>query len=170
MARARLTVALLTLSTSLPALAQQGPNDPGLPHSLIIGSADIDSTGQFQSIDIPVYAVTDDSVALYNICMRWRAPLGGVSGTGITYFYPLTDWEVRFDSVAMGDSSIGAFGFYDMPGGGSPPPIFTGYARMWIMSYRFVISPDVPRQTGVLDTFPVGISQASRFNSSIPRF
>jgi hypothetical protein len=162
---------VLWLLSSGPALAQQDPNDPGLPDSIIVGSGEVDSSDQFQFVDIPVYAVTDDSVMTYQISMQWRAPLGGVLGTGIEYFFPLTMWDLTEDTILTTDSSIMTYGFWDMPGGEeNPPPLLTYYSELQIMSFRFSISPNAPRQLVVLDTFQVGVFRAAYFNGWVPRF
>jgi hypothetical protein len=148
------SVMLLVLLVALtsPALALQDPDDPGIQDSIIVGSAYVDTGGTFAII--PVYAVTDDSVAFYNMPIRWTAPQGGVYAAARThYFYPLNSWEGLFDSVVTSQDFIRQLGWYDIIIDSIiPPTLYTGGARQHIMSLRFIIDPLSPPQVIVIDT------------------
>jgi len=124
--------------------------DPGLPDSLIVASAHVDSGVTF--CFIPIYAVTDDSVAFYNLPLRYTAPAGGVyPGTGTQYFYPLTSWDERFDTVMTSQSYVRQIGFADVQGEDNPY-LHTGGQRLNAWTLRFIIAPNTRSQLVVLDT------------------
>ena len=145
-------VALLGLVVT-PCFAQQDPNDPGLPDSVIVGSAHVDSSGTFAYV--PIYAVTDDSVVYYNLPLGWSAPQGGVHAAAHTqYFYPLTSWAMTFDSVFLNQCYVRHVGWcWDLDSDSTEtPPLFTDGLRIQIMSVRFIIDPEYSPQLVVLDT------------------
>jgi hypothetical protein len=143
----RLTILLMafTLFTGI-AFAQ----DPGIQDSVIVGSVHVDSGETFAFI--PIWAVTDDSVACYNIPLAWHAPLGGVHGvSGTLYFPPLTNWDERYDTLMLNEGYFRIIGFSDL-GGPINPPLLTQGERTHILSLRFIIDPTTPSQLVVLDT------------------
>jgi len=137
-----------------PAMAQQDPNDPGLPDSIIVGSAEVDSSGTYTYINIPIDAVTDDSVIFYDVSLHWDAPRGGVGiGTGTLYFYPLTQWDEHYDTILNSDSCVESIGWAEtIPDSIPNPPLITDYVRWNIIIYRFIIAPNTPRQVVTLDS------------------
>jgi len=147
-----LIIVLMILTLSLGAFAQQDPDDPGIQDSIIVGSTYVDTGGTFAII--PIYAVTDDSVAFYNLPIRWSAPQGGVYAAAHTqYFYPLTSWDSVFDSVVISQDFIRQVGWHDIIIDSIiPPPLYTAGSRVNIMSLRFVIDPDSPPQLILIDT------------------
>jgi len=127
--------------------------DPGLPDSLIIGDAHVESLGTFAFI--PIWAVTDDSVNFYCIPLRWNAPLGGVQGArGTLYFPPLTSWDVTFDTLLLAEHYSRMLGFNDIIGDtlNPKPTLLTNGQRVHIMSVRFTIDPYAPSQLVRIDT------------------
>lgn len=140
-------VALLLMAS--PVLAQQDPNDPGLPDSIIIGSVHVDSGVTFTTI--PIYAVTDDSVGFYNLPLTWRASQNGVHGTtGTFYFPPVNIWEV-FDSVVTSENYFRMFGIYNLSEDSLVPPLLTNELRTHIITLRFAIAPGTPSQLVTID-------------------
>jgi hypothetical protein len=132
--------------------------DPGAPDSVIIGdvAANIGDT----LVEVPVYAVTDDSVAFFNLPLAFSAPDGGFS-LDMVYVVPdppvLVLWdEVYYDFI---DESVflRLFGFWDT-GGDDNPPLITGYERLHILNLVFRIEPDTPDQYVTIDSTidPVG--------------
>ena len=150
--KAVLIIALTLLLAGSNAFAQQDPSDPGIQDSIIVGTTYVDSGGTFAFV--PIYAVTDDSVAFYNLPIKWFAPEGYVYAAARThYFYPLTSWDNVFDSVVLSQNFIRQVGWYDLtPDTIVPPTLYTGGSRIHIMSLRFVIDPDSPPQVIRLDT------------------
>jgi len=132
--------------------------DPGAPDSIIIGdiAANIGDT----LVEVPIYAVTDDSIAYFNLPLASMAPGGGFS-IDMVYVVPdpphLVLWdEIYYDFIDEGDF-LRLFGFWDT-GGEDNPPLITGYERAHIMNLVFRIEPDTPDQYVMIDTAidPVG--------------
>lgn len=132
--------------------------DPGAPDSVIIGdvAANIGDT----LVEVSVYAVTDDSVAYFNLPLAITAPEGGFS---IDMVYPVPDppvlvlWdEVYYDFIDEG-GFLRLFGFWDT-GGEDNPTLITGCERLHIMNLVFRIEPDTPDQYVTIDSAidPVG--------------
>jgi hypothetical protein len=149
MKRAILTL-ILILGLAPLNFAVQDPRDPGIQDSLIVGETYIDSGTTFAFVR--VYTVTDDSVAYYNAPLGWNAPGGGVyPGSGTQYFYPLTSWDLRYDSVMINEGYVRQFGISDL-GDEDNPTLFTGGIRVNVWNLRFIVSPSAPPQMVVLDT------------------
>ena len=149
------------------ALAQQDPDDPGLPDSLIqeLSTDHIDSNGHYQVLFLDLMAVTDDSVWAFAISTHWSAPEQGVEIDPRIYFYnPLNQWDELFDTVLTSESCARTIGFADV-GGPPNPPLFTDYFRMHIIHYLVAISADVSPQMVVFDT-----CQTSFYNDWVPIF
>jgi hypothetical protein len=140
---------IIVLTFCWPVFSQP---DPDLPDSLIIASAQVDSSGECQFVGISISARVDEPVGGISVRIHWSAPGGGVSiGLGTQYFYPLTEWDSLSDSVDTSLSCVQTIGIADMPGGGENPPLLImDYQRHEIFSYRFVIAPNAPRQVVVL--------------------
>jgi hypothetical protein len=148
--KAILIAVVILLSSTLYAFAQQDPDDPGIQDSIIVGCAGLDSGGTF--LFIPIIIVTDDSVAAYTLPLTWIAPLGGVyAGRGTQYYYPLTSWDERYDTVMLGENYVRQVGWADL--GGDPNPVLlTNGVRVNTWTLRFVVDPHALRQLIVLDT------------------
>jgi hypothetical protein len=145
----RISICLfILLAFAVRVYAQQDPRDPGGPDSLIVGSVQVDS-GQ-TSCDVPVYAVTDDSVSFYNLPLRWFVPGGGVQvEEDNTYFWPLINWPDIFDSVLIEQGFIRQAGWASF----DPSVILnTGGERLHIWDIHLRIDPTAPSQQVVLDT------------------
>jgi len=127
--------------------------DPGVQDSIIVGSvAHVDSSGEYQFIELPVYAVTDDSVAFYNLPLSWRAPSGGVSiEQGTQYFPPISQWAERFDSVITNGSFVRQFGWVDLDSL-DRPLLMTDSSRVNVWTIRIVVAPNAPSQIVEIDT------------------
>jgi len=143
-----ITVALITS----PALAQQ---DPGIQDSVIfITSSDhFDSSGEYQYCFVEEWAVTDDSVAFYNIPLRWHAPRGGViCGTGTLWWPPYDCLDAHYDTVLVEESYVRQLYWASLDSPYYCPPLFTDGERLHFKSLRLIISPNAPSQLVVLDT------------------
>jgi len=149
MRKTLLTATILLCFISL-GYAQQDSDDLGIQDSLIVGETYIDSGTTFAFVRI--FAVTDDSVAYYNLPLRWIAPGGGVyPGAGTLYFPPLTSWDLRYDTVMINEGYIRQFGISDI-GDEDNPPLLTNALRVNTWNVRFIVLPNAPSQMVVLDT------------------
>ncbi len=136
-----LLAALLLLSCGM-AYAQ-------VQDSIIIHSANVDSgvTSQF----IRINAVTFDSVAFYQMSIKWYGGTGVHLAQGCTYWGILPSWDVTYDTLVLGEGYLRTFGFMDT-GGDDNPPMVTGGQRMHIITARMVFEPNIPPQMVRLDT------------------
>jgi hypothetical protein len=146
-----LTLSIVAILIAGPmAWAQQDPNDPGLPDSIIIQAADVDSGSM--STTMRIWIVTDDSVAFYNMPIAWRAPQGGINpNPGTTYFPPLTYWDIAFDSAVTSNNFIRMIGIFDADSGANPP-LLTNEQRVNVINARFNISSNPCSQMVLLDS------------------
>jgi hypothetical protein len=146
-------VAALILLFAGGIFAQQDPRDPGMQDSVIVGSATaIDSSDQYQFRMLPIYVVTDDSVAFYNCPIRWIAPMGGVSiGVGTQYFPPVNQWVEHFDSIITAENYIRQFGWADLDSLNTPL-LITNSLRLNTWTIRVIIAPYTPGQLVEFDT------------------
>jgi hypothetical protein len=122
--------------------AQVGAQDPGIQDSLIVGSAEADSSNQYQTANIPIYAVTDDSVTFACMPIAWHSTddifvIEDIWPDSCVYetvyrdqHYILILWSSWYDTCL----------------------IYSGGQRVQILSLRVLISPDAPRQLAVFDT------------------
>lgn len=152
--RERRTMRFLVILIALCSLANGVvlAQDPGAPDSIIIG--DVVSNSGDTLVEVPVYAVTDDSVAYFNLPLTIGAPEGGFT-IDMVYVVPdpphLVLWdEIYYDFVEEGDF-LRLFGFWDT-GGEDNPPLVTGYERAHIMNLVFRIEPNTPDQYVTIDT------------------
>ncbi len=137
--------------------------DPGAPDSIIIG--DVVSNSGDTLVTVPIYAVTDDSVAYFNLPLMFEAPEGGFA-IDMVYAVPdppyLALWdEIYYDFIDEG-GFLRLFGFWDT-GGEDNPPLITGYERAHIMNLVFRIEPDTPDQYVTIDAAVDPVGGPSRF-------
>ncbi len=143
---------LLFLIFSVPVLAQQDPNDPGIQDSVILGSASIDSGAAPHFVIIPVYVVTDDSVAFYYMPFTWESSIGGIHlGRPFIYYPPFICNNWSFDTIYADQQRVE---FRGLGGLDSTICIYnTGGIRALFTNLRFIIDADAPHQLVVIDTF-----------------
>ncbi len=105
-------VILLGVALCAPAIAQQDPDDPGAQDSLIVGNGAAGAyCDNYQVIALGVSAVTDDPINFYNLPLRAYAPSAGISfDYHNQYFYPLTMWDVAYDSFFAAQNLLRQFG------------------------------------------------------------
>jgi hypothetical protein len=146
-------IALWSLANGI-VLAQ----DPGAPDSIIIG--DVVSNLGDTLVEVPIYAVTDDSVAYFNLPLTIGAPEGGFT-IDMVYVVPdpphLVLWDEIYYDFVEEDGFLRLFGFWDT-GGEDNPPLITGHERAHIMNLVFRIEPNTPDQYVTIEAFvdPVG--------------
>jgi hypothetical protein len=131
------------------ALAQ----DPGIQDSLILGSAEVDSSGSYQTADIPVYAVTDDSVSFVCIPLRWH-PADGAFIDDVAYRWPFDcpdgdNWDTLFFDRGYFLIILWADLMHDTL---NDCILYTFGQRLHVFTLRIVIPPNTPRGSVSFDT------------------
>jgi len=137
------------------AYAQQDPEDPGIQDSIIIGSVHVDSSSQYQTVNIPVYTVADDSVTFYCLPLKFWAPRGGVTvNARAQYFSPLTAWDEHYDTLIASQNYILQIGWADLLADttADPPLMNIPPTRILAWTLRYLISPNSRSQLISLDT------------------
>jgi hypothetical protein len=143
------TVGIVFLLTAF-AFAQDA-DDPGAPDSLIFGGVELAyNPGQDTYVDVPVYFVTDDSIASLMLPVEWASTDGNISVVSATWNNTFEDWEDTYHS----DDFAWYVGFHDLTGDDSEPLLFTDGSRMQGLTLEFHISGDAEEQF-----VPVGIGQ-----------
>ena len=127
---------ILLLCTS--ALAQQDPNDPGMQDSIIIDSVAV-GWGQ-QTVDIRMYAVTDDSVGFYNIPLHFVPDSVGMKFTWTMYYYPVLYWGSVLDTISSDSQYIDLYGCRDPS---TVPYLYTWHARIHVLTMHLALPPDL---------------------------
>ncbi len=143
---------LLLLLFNTAAFAQQDPDDPGIQDSVILGSASIDSGAAPHFVSVPIYIVTDDSVAFYYMPFTWESSIGGIHlRQPFIYYYPFNCNNWAFDTIYADQRRVE---FRGLGGLDSTFCIYnTGGIRALYTNLGFIIDPDAPRQLAVIDTF-----------------
>jgi hypothetical protein len=122
--------------------------------SLIIGF-DHALPGQM-SINIPVWAVVFDSIYSYNLGFRWYDPINGVTlSPEISYFPPLTEWDVLQDSVNNDLYWVSLAGVSNIDSIINPP-LHTDSLRVQVFSLQFNIANSFPDRVVTIDTMTIG--------------
>jgi hypothetical protein len=103
-------IVALLLAASV-VLAQQDPNDPGLPDSVIVDSLVYqpwEEQPNLDSIYIIIWIVTDDSVDSYSIPLEFTYEGDGIISPepGVQCFPPVSFWEDRFDSLQISERRL----------------------------------------------------------------
>jgi hypothetical protein len=118
-------------------------DDPGEIDSLIIGTIFVE-TG-VPSAMLPVYVVTDDSVAQFVLPLTWESSDDNIHLAGAYYFNILLEWDEAVDTVELEESHIIVRGTSDT--GGEPNPVLdTGHQRQLAMMLRVVIRSNAEEQ------------------------
>lgn len=123
---------MLVAAFSVSAVAQ----DHGQPDSIIIGTVTVPQGAP--SVMVPIYAVTDDSVASLNLPLRWNSVDNRINPGGAYYFGPLLYWDEISDTIDMDNHRMWIHGINDT-GGDDNPIIHTVGQRLLIMMIRMVI-------------------------------
>jgi hypothetical protein len=140
MKKALMVVILIAMAFSIKVYAQ----DHGAPDSIIIGTVAVPQGAP--SVMVPVYAVTDDSVASLNLPLRWNSSDNRINPGGAYYFGPLLQWDEITDTINMTNHTMWIHGMHDT-GGDENPVLNTANHRLQIMLIRMVI------HTGALNQF-----------------
>jgi hypothetical protein len=142
MKRSVLLIAALVVIVSMSVYAQD-PDDPGSPDSLIFGNIDVDfAPGQDIYVDVPVYFVTDDSIASVMIPVEFTTTDGRVSLVSATWNGVFQQWEDTYNS----DDYSWYVGFHDLGGEEGEPVLNTGGTRFEGITLEFRIEADAEEQ------------------------
>lgn len=125
-------VLLLVLSSCICSFAQ----DPGSRDSLIIGTVIVPPGAP--SVMVPIYAVTDDSIASITLPIEWASTDNRVSPAGVYYFNPLIFWDYLQDTIDYDNERLLIRGIHDT-GGDNNPVLNTASQRVVIIRIRIAI-------------------------------
>ena len=137
-----LMIAGIVLLTAIFGYAQD-PDDPGMADSLIIGFVDVDfNPGQDTYIDVPVYFVTDDSIASVMLPIECTSSDGNISIVSVTWNDVLENWEDTYNS----DDFTWLVGFRDLGDEPDAPLLYTNHARVEALTIEFRIAAAAEEQ------------------------
>ena len=126
------------------SFAVSNAQDPDLPDSIIILDIAIDSA-QTSAI-MPVYAVTDDAVAFFNIPLNVNAAGGGFAIENVSAVSDqIAQWDELFSDYFVDDDFLRLFGIWDT-GLEDNPVLNTDYQRVHILDLIISIEPGAPDQ------------------------
>jgi hypothetical protein len=146
MRKSLIVSALLAIVIVVPVLAQ----DHGVPDSLIIGTVVVPQGAP--SVMVPVYAVTDDSVARLNLPIQWSSSDNLINPGGVYFFNPLLQWDLITDTIDYSNHRIWIHGVHDM-GGADNPVLNTANNRQQVMLIRMVIHSGASAQSVTLTPY-----------------
>lgn len=141
-------VAILTAVFLLWGVLAFG-QDPGVPDSLIIGTASMDS-GSGGAL-VPLWATTDDTVYFVNLPIHWLSVDGRIHGAD-AYHSPPNYWDEYGDTVDLERSYFRILAWNCIDIDTIPHFLFTDNQRFLIFTLRFAIYPDAMPQMVQLDT------------------
>lgn len=122
--------------------------DPGDQDSVIVENVVIDYA--VDSIFVPVFVVTDDSVGFYNSPLRFTFTNHGINFADVRYVASGYDWDENFDDFIDGDDYLRMIGFHDL-GGDDNSPLHTNSNRLHYFSIVFEVEPGAPSQVVFID-------------------
>ena len=125
-------------------------DDPGQQDSVIIQHTDAPLGAD--TIYVWIFTLTDDSVVVYNIPLRFTSSGSGITYAGVTYYPPLTQWQDCFDSFCVGLNFLRFIGWHDIGGPGEPPPLMTNYNRHHTFNLKFAVADNAEPQVVHIDT------------------
>ena len=123
--------------------------DPGQQDSIIVQDVFISDAVDF--IHIPIYVVTDDPVAFYNLPLMFTFTDQGIVFSGVEYHAPEYNWDEDFYEFIVIDEFLRMFGIHDL-GDEDNPPLNTNYERVHYWTVVFSVEPGAANQVGVIDT------------------
>jgi hypothetical protein len=138
---------IILLSTAF--VFAQDVDDPGAPDSLIFGTLEVAySPGQDTYLDVPVYFVTDDSIASLMLPVEWSSTDGNVSIVSVTWSNTLENWEEKYNS----DDFTWLVGFQDLGDEPGEPLLYTAGSRMIGLTLQFRIAANAEEQLITIGT------------------
>ena len=136
---------LICLAVSFASVALAFADDPGMRDTVIISTVYVDIGQPY--VDVPVFAITDDSVMFYSMPIAWSFGTEGILPSEIFYSYPLTYWDELYDTVLVDEHYIRMLGWED-----GPFYLNTGGYRWRCWQIRFAIDSLAPPQIATVDT------------------
>ena len=130
--------------------AQQDPDDPGVPDSLIMTSLTINDPGQRYAY-LPVYGVADESLSYFNTPLRLYSSDNAIRIDTVIFDDTLDCWDDTYSEIQPTMSRI--FGWYDL-GWDSTfcPPVFPCQQRILFFTLGISIDSGAQPQQAVIDT------------------
>lgn len=126
----------------------QDADDPGAPDSLIFGRVDVEySPGEDVYVDVPVYFVTDDSIASVMIPVSYSGADNNITLNSATWNGVFLQWE---DTYINSDFTW-YVGFNDIGGAENEPLLFTNGQRLTGLNLRFRIAANAADQTVTIE-------------------
>ncbi|MEE9554155.1 MAG: IPTL-CTERM sorting domain-containing protein [candidate division Zixibacteria bacterium] len=123
--------------------------DQGQQDSIIVQDVFISDAVEF--IHVPIYVVTDDPAAFYNLPLRFTFTEEGIVFSSVEYYTPEYDWDEDFNEFIVIDEFLRVFGVYDL-GDEDNQPLNTDYERVQYWTVIFSVEPGAANQVGVIDT------------------
>lgn len=140
---------IIIVAVILAMSAMASAQDPGDRDTIIVETVFVD-TGQ-TSIDVRIWATSDDSVMFYNMPLIWTSPDFLITPSGVTYYNVLLDWDDVFDSTLSPQGFIRMLGWADIAGPDNPP-LLTYNARWHCWTITFSVDPSAAPQYVGIDT------------------
>jgi hypothetical protein len=134
-------LAILAALAVLLAVVSAGAQDPGAPDSIIIGSDTIGSYYTGQTLNIPVYLVTDDTITFLNFPIELTASTNLLQFNHTIWRDNFRYWDECYDSVVNGNQLLRQVAWCDL-GGADNPPIYTNGQRVVGLELRVRILAD----------------------------
>ena len=139
--------AVFVILFSAAAFAQDA-DDPGMPDSLIFGTVEVEySPGEDIYVDVPVYFVTDDSIASIMLPVEYSGADNNITLSSATWDGVLLQWEDTY----MSEDYTWYVGFHDIGGDETEPLLFTNGARVIGINLQFRIASNAAAQTVTID-------------------
>lgn len=139
----------ISLAVNLFVFGYVAAQEPGQRDSIIIQDVFISDAVDF--IHVPIYVVTDDPVAFYNLPLRFTFTEEGIVFSGVEYHAPEYDWDEDFNEFMVIDDFLRIFGIHDL-GDEDNQPLNTDYERVQYWTVIFSVEPGAAYQVGVIDS------------------
>jgi hypothetical protein len=124
-------------------------DDPGERDSIIVETVFADS-GQ-STVDIRIFATSDDSVCFYNFPVIRLSPDSAIHISQVTYHSMLRYWDVVYDTLLYDPDLLRMLGWCDVAGPDNPP-LITNNIRAHCWTISFSIDSLASAQTVIIDT------------------
>lgn len=137
---------LLTPSSTLA-------DDPGMPDTVIVDTVYADLGQPY--VDVPIYAVTDEHVAFYNMPITWSGISEDIVPVDVSYFNIIRGWDEIYDSILVENNLIRMYGWTEYLGAF----LNTDSLRLHCWSIQFAVDSSAAPQIVTIDTthdFPNG--------------
>ncbi|UCC79716.1 MAG: T9SS type A sorting domain-containing protein [Candidatus Zixiibacteriota bacterium] len=144
---------LMFFLTSLIVTCVAFADDPGMPDTVIVDTVYVD-LGQ-PHVDVPIYAVTDEHVAFYNMPITWSSMSEGIVPVDVFYFGIIRAWDETYDSIFVENNFIRMYGWTEHLGAF----LNTDSLRLHCWSIQFAVDSSAAPQIVTIDTtfdFPNG--------------